>query len=219
MVTRTEVQGGITIFGESIACVSSTEHRMGVLLDIPVDQHCHQVSGPRSSQTCMNFFLLLNTKGRRKVIKVWNIMRKLDSEVGHRIIKFQDMAGTYWDSIICIDKRWKAVRWGASDSMGFSCPAWRDPKEAELAEINYSKASEVIQSVIELWRLGKPRGPCRSAPSNDCGRCFTAAGHTSAPRALLRCATSAVRSFGWVAGVRGSKGSKQQKLFCLPFSG
>lgn len=49
-------------------------------------------------------------------------------------------------------------------------------KEAELAEMNYSKASEVIQSVIEPRRLGKPRGPCKSAPSNDCGRCFTAAG-------------------------------------------
>lgn len=77
-----------------------------------------------------------------------------------------------------------------SSEMGFTCPAWRDPKEAELAEINYSKASEVIQSVIELWRLGKPRGPCRSAPSNDCGRCFTAAGMLMNSAALLSLATS-----------------------------
>lgn len=82
------------------------------------------------------------------------------------------------------------MRWGAGDSMGFTCPAWRDPKEAELAEINYSKASEVIQSVIELWGLGKPRGPCRSAPSNDCGRCFTAAGMLMNSAALLSLATS-----------------------------
>jgi len=54
--------------------------------------------------------------------------------------------------------RGKAVRWGTGDSMGFLCPAWWDPKEEELAEMNYSKASEVIQSVIEPRRLGEAEG-------------------------------------------------------------
>jgi len=54
--------------------------------------------------------------------------------------------------------------------MGFLCPAWWDPKREKLAEMNYSKASEVIQSVIEPRRLGEKLSIKRLWQVLHCGR-------------------------------------------------